>query len=183
MIKLVLLAAALAAAPSSIDIVQNRFHKLEVGAYPPGSRVPIYLRDLNPYLNSVVQLSVPSGLRNIHLETGIDNIIRGTADIDFVKIRQARGEKPGWLMSELLGGERPVEITARLTSAHCVAKVKVLKVSISGVVAEGRTLDFLITTFVIPNFPDAKIDTDFRLAYNIDHFDIRPGVVTVVLGR
>jgi hypothetical protein len=178
-----ILVVALASAPSSIDIVKTKFHKMEVGAYAPGSRVPIYLRDLNPYLNSIIQLSVPAGLRNVRLETGTNNIIRGTADIDFVKIRQARGEAPSWLMSQLMGGERPVEITARLTSAHGVAKVDVLKVSISGVVAEGRMLDFLITTFVVPNFPDAKIGTDFRLDYNIDHFYVQPGVVTVVLKR
>ncbi len=175
------LAVAMAAAPNSISTIQDRFHKIEIGAYPPGSRVPISIRDLNPYLNFVVHFSVPSGLRNIHIETGSNNIIRGTADIDFLKIRQAQGEKPGWLLSQLLGGERPVEVTARLTSADGVAKVDVLKVSISGFVAEGATLDFLITTFVLPNFPEAKVGTNFRLDYNIDHFDIQPGQVIVVL--
>ncbi len=52
---------------------------------------------------------------------------------------------------------------------------------ISGITAEGRTLDFLITNFVVPNFPDAKIGMDFELGYNIDHFEIQPGRVVVAL--
>lgn len=183
MIRFLLFLVALAATTSPVDRMRATFHKFEVGAYPPGSRVPIYMRDLNPYLNSIVRFSVPEGLRNIHLAAGPNNTIEGTALIDFLKIRQARGDRPGWLTAELLGGERPVDITVRLTSAHGTARVNVLRASVSGIVAEGRTLDFLISTFVMPNFPDAKIDTDFALGYNIDHFEIQPGVVYVVLRK
>ncbi len=173
--------ALAAAAASPTQSVRDKFHGLAIGGYPPGSRVLIRMRDLNPYLESLIPFYVPTGLRNVHVETDSNNIVRGTADIDFLKVRQAHGEKPGWLMTQLLGGERPVEITVRLTSAHGKARVDVLKVAISGVVAEGRALDFLITTFVLPNFPEAKIGTEFSLDYNIDHLEIQPGQVAIVL--
>jgi hypothetical protein len=69
----------------------------------------------------------------------------------------------------------------RITSAGGKCRVDVLRVSISGVVAEGRTLEFLIRHFVLPTFPAVKIAQDFSMDYNIDHLEVRPGVVVVAL--
>jgi hypothetical protein len=171
-------AAVALAAPTG---AAAKFHALAIGAYPPGSRVPISMRELNAYLAAEIPSLIGPGVRHVRIETASGNMVRGTADIDFLKVRQAHGEKPNWLMSQLLEGERPVEITVRLTSSHGMARVDVLKVAISGVVAEGRTLDFLIDNFVVPTFPDVKIGKDFRLDYNIDRLEILPGQAVVVL--
>ena len=160
---------------------ESKFHGISIGAYPPGSRVPITIPEFNAYLRTEIPLAIGEGVRNARVETSTGNIVRGFADIDFLKVRQAEGEKPGWLMSQLLAGERPVEITVRLTSGSGKCRVDVLRVSVSGVVAEGRTLDFLISNFVLPNFPDAKVGKDFALAYNIDRLEVRPAAVVVVL--
>ena len=160
----------------------SKFHRLAVGSYPPGSRVPITNVELNRYLAAEIPLVIGPGVRNARVETGLNNIVRGYADIDFLKVRQALGERPNWLMSELLAGERPVEIQVRVTSAGGKCRVDVLSVSVSGMVAEGRTLDFLIRNFLIPSFPNAKIGSDFELDYNIDRLEIRPGVFYVVVG-
>jgi hypothetical protein len=170
-----------AAAPFPAQSAHSKFHALALGAYPRGSRVPISMREFNPYLATEIPSIIGPGVRNARVETESGNIARGTADIDFLKVRQAYGEKPNWLMSQLLAGERPVAITVRITSAHGKARVDVLKVAISGVVAEGRTLDFLIANFVVPTFPDVKVSQEFPLDYNIDHLEIRPGQVVVVL--
>src|ERR1017187_8417994 len=175
--KVAVLSAAIAvAAATGIDA---KFHALALGAYPSGSRVSITNQEFNVYLQTQIAPVVGPGVRNARVVTDSGNIVRGYLDIDFLKVRQAHGDKPNWLMSELLAGERPVAIAVRITSAHGKARVNVLSVSISGIVAEGRTLDFLITTFVMPTFPDAKIGQDFALSYKIDHFEIGPGVVTV----
>ena len=42
----------------------------------------------------------------------------GTAMVDFGKVRRAQGYHPGWLMSKLLDGERPVSVTARIDSGR-----------------------------------------------------------------
>lgn len=160
-----------------------KFHALAVGAYPLGSRVPITTSEFNAYLRAETPILIGPGVRNARIETDNGSIARGYVDIDFLKVRQAHGEQPNWLMSQLLAGERPVAITVRITSANGKCRVDVLRVSVSGVVAEGRTLDFLIRNFVIPTFPDVKVGEYFALDYNIDHLEIRPGVVVVVLRR
>ena len=173
-------AVALAAAPA-VTGARAKFHALAIGAYPRGSRVPITMRELNDYLAAEIPVMIGPGVRHVRIETATGNIVRGTADIDFLKVRQAQGEKPGWLLSQILDGERPVAITVRLTSAHGTARVDVLKVEISGAVAEGKTLDFLISHFVVPTFPDIKIGKTFIMAYNIDQIEIQPNQAVVVL--
>ena len=160
-----------------------KFHALAVGAYPAGSRVPITMREFNAYLDNEIPFIIGPGVRNARVETDAGDIVRGTADIDFLKVRQAYGEKPNWLLSQLLAGERSVAITIRVTSGAGKCRVDVLKVAVSGVVAEGRTLDFLIANFVMPTFPDAKIGREFPMDYRIDRLEIRPAVVTVVVRR
>lgn len=166
---------------SATTSVEAKFHALEVGAYPPGSRVTFTTAEFNRYLQTEIPVFIGPGVRNARVETAAGNIVRGDTDIDFLKVRQAHGEQPNWLMSQLLAGERPVSITVRVTSGHGMCRVDVLQVSVSGVVAEGRTLDFLIRNFVLPTFPDVKVGQDFPLDYNIDHLEIRPGVVVVAL--
>jgi SH3-like domain-containing protein len=173
-----ILASALALASSG---AAAKFHALAIGAYPRGSRVPISNAEFNAYLASEIPIMIGPGVRHTHVETASGGIVRGTADIDFLKVRQAHGEQPGWLMAQLLSGERPVAITVRVTSGNGKARVDVLKVAISGVVAEGRTLDFLISNFVVPTFPDVKVGTDFALDYHLDRLEILPGQVIVVV--
>ncbi len=92
------------AAPSPVENIKAKFHGLALGIYPPGSRVVMRMQDLNPYLESILPYNIPNGLRNIDVETDNDNIVRGTADIDFLKVRQAQGVKSNWLLSQLAGG-------------------------------------------------------------------------------
>jgi hypothetical protein len=159
----------------------EKFHGLAIGSYPPGSRVPITNAELNSYLASEVPLLIGPGVRNVRVETESGDIVRGFADIDFLKVRQSYGDNPNRLVSELLAGERPVAITVKVASTAGKCRVDLLSVSVSGLVIEGGTLDFLIRNFVLPNFPDVKIGKDFELDFNIDRLEIRPGIAYVVL--
>jgi hypothetical protein len=161
--------------------VAAKLHGLATGAYPPGARIAITTREFNDYLQAEIPNTIGPGVRNARVETGNGGIVRGYADVDFLKLRQASGQKPNWLMAELLSGERPVEITVQVISGHGKCRVDVLRAEVSGIVVEGRTLDFLINNFVIPSFPDVKVGKEFLLGYNIERLEIRPGVATVVL--
>lgn len=107
----------------------------------------------------------------------------GTALIDFGQVRRAQGHPPGWLMSKLLDGERPVSVTARIVSAHGQATVDVQRVEISGLEIDGKTLDFLIHNFLLAMYPDAAVGWPFELGHRIDRLDVQPAGVGVVIGR
>ena len=176
-----LLLCALAAIGAALSGAALKFHGLAVGAYPPGSRVVITTAEFNRYLDAEIPNLIGPGIRNARVETSEGGVVRGTADIDFLKVRQATGgEKPSWLLQTLLSGERPVEITVRVTSGHGMARVDVVRVVVSGVAAEGRTLELLISNVLLPTFPDAKVGKEFAMDYGIDHLEVAPGSVTVV---
>ena len=104
-----------------------------------------------------------------------DGEVTGHALIDLVKLRQAAtGEAPGWAAKNLFAGERPVTIAVRLALRDGQARVDIESVEVSGIQIEGRVLDFLIQNYLIPTFPEAKVNQWFGLAFRIDHITISP---------
>ena len=136
--------------------------------------------ELNAWVKQEIAESFPQGVRESRLALA-DGRATGSALIDFGKVRRAQGHPPGWLMAKIIDGERPVEVTVRVRSGGGRATVDVESVKVSGMVIEGRTLDFLIRFFLLPNYPDAKIGEPFDLAHDIDRLDVRPGAVNVVI--
>ena len=108
-------------------------------------------------------------------------IATGKALVDFGKLQRATGHSPGWLMSKLLEGERPVSVTAHIQSSGGRATVDIQRVEISGIAIDGSTLDFLIENFLLPMYPDAAISRPFELGHRIDRLDVSPAAVAVVL--
>jgi hypothetical protein len=124
----------------------------------------------------------PGGVRNPQLGLTGPNTITGSALIDFGKVSRASGHTPGWLLSKLLDGERPVSVTARISSSDGQARVDVDRVSISGLQIDGSTLDFLIRNVLLPLYPNAAIGRSFQLSHRIQKFDLRPHSLGIVIG-
>jgi hypothetical protein len=168
-------------APSSDYLsCKRKFDLIESERLRPGSRITLTSRELNAYVAAEVAQYGAGGVRNPQLELG-DGSASGTALIDFVKLQQAAGKPPGWMMSRLLAGERPVRVTARIQSGSGRAQVDVERVEISGVVIDGKMLDYLVQHYLVPEFPEAKVGQPFELAHRIDHLEVKPEAVGVVV--
>ncbi len=172
-------AALLFATAGDYLSAKRKFDLIDSERLRPGSHVELTTSELNAY----VAHEVPQGVRNTNLQVVGPGVATGTALIDFGQLRRAQGHPPGWLMSKLLDGERPVSVTARIRSANGQATVDVQRVEISGVEMDGKTLDFLIQTFLIPMYPDAAIGRPFELGHHIDRLDIQPSAVNVFIGK
>ena len=103
--------------------------------------------------------------------------------VDFGKLRRAQGYEPGWLMSKLLDGERPVSGTARIHSGGGKVTVEIERASISGVEIDGKTLEFLIQNFIVPFYPSAMVGRPVAMSFRIDRLQLAPTGVGVVIGR
>jgi hypothetical protein len=177
----ILLLAPLAAGPQSDYLsARDKFDKLRSERLRPGSRVTLSQRELNAWLSTELGAVAPPGVRDPKLELGEQAAI-GSATVDFLKIRQARGKPPGWLMAKLLEGERPVRVKTRIRSKAGLATVDVESVEISGISIEGRVLGYVIDHYLRPNYPDAKVGKPFELGYGIDRLEVRPGAAVVVI--
>jgi hypothetical protein len=158
----------------------HKFKLIESERLRPGTRIALTSGELNAYVQREAAETFPSGVRGLKLVLTNGGAV-GSGFIDFGKVRRAQGNPPGWLMSRLLEGERAVEVTARIHSGSGRATVDLQSVKISGVVIEGRTLDFLIRYYLQPNYPDAKVGTPFELEHRIDRLDVKPTSVDVII--
>ncbi len=175
-------APLLPTALSDYQAVVHKFSLIEQDRLKPGSRVVLTPAELNAYARQEVAEVAREGVRNPRLELG-PGTATAFALIDFGKLRRAQGKPPGPIMSYLLDGERPVTITARIRSSGGTATVDVEEVQISDVTIEGRMLDFLIHSYVMQVYPNAKVGQPFALGHRIERLDVQPSAVGVVIGR
>lgn len=178
----VLFAASLGAAYSDYQSAQDKFDRIESDRLRAGSRVELTASELTAYVEHTVP-TVTEGVRNPRLQLVGPEVAKATALIDFAKVQRSQGHPPGWLMSKLLEGERPVSVTARIRSSGGHATVDVQRVEISGIVIDGRTLDFLIDNILLPLYPNAVVGRPFELGHRIERLDVEPRGVGVVIGR
>jgi hypothetical protein len=179
----ILLAAALPAAlalaaVSDYDSAKRKIDSIDGNRLRAGSRVDLTPRELNAY----AEHELPAGVRNPQLQVTAPEIATGSALVDFGKLQRSLGYQPGWLLSKLLDGERPVSVTARIRSSGGHATVEVQSVQISGLRIDGATLDFLIRNVLVPLYPDAVVDQPFELGHRIEKLDVQPRGVGVVIG-
>lgn len=158
-----------------LDIIQN-------GKAKPGSVYVFSAAELNAWARAKAPTVVPQGLRQPRLELGT-NSATAYALVDFVKMRQGAGEETNWLIAKLIQGEKRVKVTARIESAKGRATVTLQRVEIGGLAVTGTTLDFLIHTFFMPLYPNAKINQQFELADQIDHIQVTPADARVYIKK
>ncbi len=176
---LLALAAGVGAASDLYLSANRKFESIESDRLRPGTRVILSPRELEAWAAQ----KAPDGVRNPHLEFQPGEQARGTALVDFGRLRRAQGHPPGWLMSMLLNGERSVAVTAQIRSGGGRAVVDVERVEISGITIDGATLDFLIHDFLLHLYPNAAVGQPFELGHHIDRFEVQPSAVSVVIGK
>ncbi len=163
--------------------IQRKFDAIEQNRVRAGARVVLPASELNAYAEFELPLVAPQGVRNPSIELVGNNVAVGRAFIDFLKFQSARGEDPGFMIKALLRGEREVTVKARIESALGTATVFLDRVEVSGVPIEGPALDFLIDNYLIPRYPDAKINRPFALKHGIDQIQVSPGVAYVIMRK
>jgi hypothetical protein len=172
----------LSAADPVYESARHKLDLIEGRQAPPGSVVTFTPEEINAWARVRMPEIVPEGLRNPRATLGTDTGT-GEALVDFLKLRHAQGETTNFFLRKLIEGERPVKATIRLQSGDGRATVFLTRVELSNVVADGTVLDFLMKTFFLPLYPDAKINEPFDLGYGIDRIDIRPSGVRVTIKK
>ena len=173
---------AWSATPGDYAAAKAKFDRIESDSLRAGARIRLTPAELNAWVEQQVP-AVTGGVRNPRLELIAPGQARGSALVDFVRLRSSQGHPPGWLLTKLLEGEHPVNVTARIRSGNAEATVDVERVEISGIAIDGAALDFLIRNFLLPLYPDAAVGRPFPLAHHIDRLDVQPEGVTVIIGR
>jgi hypothetical protein len=159
----------------------SKFALLEQDRAPAGSRVTLTASELTAYARAQAGAIAPGAVMNPKL-TITPGHAEATAMIDFLHLPQV-GANPGWLLRSLLQGQRPLLVRVRIQSWNGRARVDVERVEISGVAVEGRALDFLLSQFVMPSFPEARTGVWFAVNHNIERIELRNGFAQVLMHR
>jgi hypothetical protein len=175
------LTASLAAPLDNYTSAQQKLVRIESDQLPAGSHVELSPAELNAYVTNEAP-KVTDGVRNPRLELLGDGLARGTALIDFARVRRSQGQPPGWLLAKLLEGERPVTVNVRIRSSRGQATVDVQRVEISGMAMEGAALDLLIQHFLLGLYPNAVVGRPFTIGHRVERLEVRPRGVIVVVG-
>jgi len=178
-VGLLVFAASLVGALDDYSSAKRKVDQIESGRLRAGTRVELTPIEINAYISR----EAPPGVRDPKIRLVAPGVASGTALVDFNKFQRAQGHEPGWLVSHLLEGEKQVSVTARIWSSAGRATVDVEKAEIGGVTVDGRTLDFLIQNFVIPQYPDVTVGQPFELGYHINRLDVRPAAVDILIGH
>lgn len=160
--------------------VSRKLDLIERGKAAPGSVIRFTSAELNAWVRVKAPSVVPDGFRQPRLELGSGEA-SASALIDFLKVRHAGGIETNWLVAKLIEGEKLVRARAGIQSAHGRATVHLLRVEIGGLAVTGAPLDFLVQNFLLPLYPDAKIDEPFALAANVDRIEVTPAEVFVYI--
>lgn len=171
------------ALPAADPLYESASHKLDLiqsGHAKRGARFLFTPAEINAWARVTVPQTVPQGIRDPRVELG-EGEASGYALIDFLKIREAKGESTNWMIARLIEGERPVKVMVRLRSSGGRCTVYLTRVEISDAVANGTLLDFLIKAFLLPLYPNAKIDEPFDLDFDVDRIEIHTSGVSVTM--
>ena len=159
----------------------SKFHAIESGQAKRGSVVLFTPAELNAW----IQVNIPqmeAGLRNPRLQLEAGGAT-GTVLVDFVKLRRAKGVETNIFLAKLLEGERPLKVSARVESGQGQATVHLTSVELAGIDVTGTLLDYLVKNFLLPEFPDAKIERPFELRDNMERIDIQPDAARVTIKK
>jgi hypothetical protein len=148
----------------------------------PGDRIHMSLREMNAYLYAQAQAIAPKAVHNTKVELA-EGGGTASANINFLELNKARGGQANWLMEKMLDGERFVKVSVHVLSDHGKARVNVDRVEVGGAAISGAPLDYLIQNYVVPQFPNAKVDQWFTMEHHMDHFEIHQSGATVVIGK
>jgi hypothetical protein len=185
LLRLFALAAAtllLRAADPTLQSAQAKVDKLANNQTKPGEVVFFTPAELNAWVAAKVPEEIPHGIRDSRIELGTDTA-SASAMVDFLKMEQSRGKATSWALGKLIEGERPLKISVRVASAGGKITVYLTRVELSGVGMEGAVLDLLIRSFFLPLYPDAKIGEPVDFDYNVDHIQIRPDGLRIVIKK
>src|SRR5258708_30415063 len=160
--------------------MRRKLDSLHAGYLRPGSVVVFTSPEIDAWTRQELPGMVPEGVRRARVELGSGEAT-GYALVDFLKLRHSQGRESNWFVRKVIEGEKAVKVKARIQSANGKATVFLQRVEIGGLAVSGYTLDFMIQTFFLPLYPNAKINQPFELDDNVDRIEVRPTEARVFL--
>lgn len=163
---------------SATASADRKFQHIEQNAQQPRpDQHPTVLsdREVNAYVNSP-NVKLPTGVKSVKF-AGRPGVIDATARVDFDQITASRRSANPLL--SIFSGLHDVHVVANSEGSGGQGRVEVQSADIDGTTIPRMALEFFLSHYVTPKYPDVGMTSTFQLPYKIDTATVGQGTLTI----
>jgi hypothetical protein len=120
--------------------------------------------EVNDYIASD-HIILPQGVKKLRME-GRTGVVTAFLNVDFDEIRG--GQKSANPMLSIFSGRHDVRVEASASGSGGQGRVSVREVTIDGFSVPRMALEFFVSKYITPKYPNLGIDSEFQLPDRID---------------
>ena len=120
--------------------------------------------EVNDYIASG-RIVLPQGVKKLSLE-GRTGVVTAFLNVDFDEIRA--GQKSSNPMLSVFSGQHDVRVEADAAGSGGEGNVRVRDVSIDGFTVPRMALEYFVSKYITPKYPNIGLDSQFGLPNRID---------------
>jgi hypothetical protein len=131
--------------------------------------------EINDYI-AAGRIVLPQGVKKLKLE-GRSGVVTAFLNVDFDEIRA--GQNSSNPMLSLFSGQHDVRVEADASGSGREGRVHVREVDIDGFSVPRMALEYFVSKYITPKYPNVGIDSQFQLPDKIDMAAVGYHKVTV----
>jgi hypothetical protein len=132
-------------------------------------------REVNAYIASG-KVKLPTGVKSVRF-SGRPGVIEATARVDFDEIMASRRASNPLLA--LFSGVHDVHAVANAEGSGGQGRVEIQSVDLDGTTVPRVALEYFLSKYVTPKYPEVGMDSNFKMPYRIDTATVGQATLTV----
>lgn len=160
------------------DSMQTKLdHIQENGEQEHPDQAPTVMteEEVNDYI-AAGRITLPQGVKKLKME-GRTGVVTAFLNVDFDQIRE--GQTSSNPMLSLFSGQHDVRVEADASGSGREGRVHVREVTIDGFSVPRMALEYFVSKYITPKYPNVGIDSQFQLPNKIDLATVGYHKVTV----
>jgi hypothetical protein len=145
---------------AKLDYIQQNGQK----ARPDQAPTVMSEEEVNDYIASG-RIVLPQGVKKVRME-GRTGVVTALLNVDFDEIRA--GQKSANPMLSMFSGVHNVRVEADASGSGGQGRVSVRDVTIDGISVPRMALEYFVSKYITPKYPNVGMDSQFQLPDKID---------------
>ncbi|MGZ4840563.1 MAG: hypothetical protein ACXV5J_02365 [Candidatus Angelobacter sp.] len=160
------------------DMLQTKLDHIQANgeqAHPDQAPTIMTEEEVNDYFASG-RIVLPQGVKKLKME-GRGGVVTAFLNVDFDEIRA--GKNSSNPMLSIFSGQHDVRVEADASGSGREGRVHVREVTIDGFNVPRMALEYFVSKYITPKYPNVGIDSQFQLPNKIDLATVGYHKVTV----
>jgi hypothetical protein len=160
------------------DSMQTKLDHIQANgeqAHPDQAPTVMSEEEVNDYI-AAGRIVLPQGVKKLKME-GRGGVVTAFLNVDFDEIRV--GQNSFNPMLSVFSGQHDVQVEADASGSGGQGRVQVRTVVIDGISVPRMALEYFVSKYITPKYPNVGIDSQFQLPNKIDLATVGYHKVTV----